>query len=84
MRNANVRGATLQGATLSGADLRVWADMTAADLRGADLEHTNLTMLGPILTGAAYNAETKWPLGFHPQNRGAVPAAEEGESDEPK
>jgi uncharacterized protein YjbI with pentapeptide repeats len=62
--------ADLRGATLSGSDMNS-ARLTGADLRGADLRRTTDLGTGD-LTGARYNAQTRWPQGFNPVKAGAV------------
>jgi uncharacterized protein YjbI with pentapeptide repeats len=61
LRGANLRGSILHQANLSRADLRE-ADLTAADVHGVSL------------TGALYNASTRWDeeIDFNPQAAGAV------------
>ncbi len=54
-----LRGAVLSGANLSGANLRE-ARLWEAVLRKANL------------SGARYDANTKWPEGFDPVAKGAV------------
>ena len=67
------------GVDLSGLDLRnlrmSHANLRGANLSGADLSGTNLEfarLMGVSLTGAKYNARTKWPTGFDPVKAGAV------------
>jgi uncharacterized protein YjbI with pentapeptide repeats len=70
----NLAGAILSGTELHGADLRgtilKQADLQSANLCGAVLRHTDLT--GEKLTGARYDARTRWPTGFDPLRHGAV------------
>jgi uncharacterized protein YjbI with pentapeptide repeats len=73
-------GASLQGANLAGFQLPE-ADLAGAKLTGANFEGAFL--LGANLTGAdlngtkfneaRYDERTKWPQGFDPTQRGAVP-----------
>jgi hypothetical protein len=46
------------------------ADLDGADLRGATLTATHLEATN--LTGARYDAHTRWPSGFDPEKAGAV------------
>jgi uncharacterized protein YjbI with pentapeptide repeats len=51
-----------------------------ADLRGADLSHaevwsgplSGVYLPPPVLTGAIYDAHTRWPPGFDPASYGAL------------
>ena len=74
LRGANFRGADLIGAYLTGADLREailrgvdlrGVDLTWADLREADLREADLSLV--FLRGTKYNAYTKFPKGFDPE-----------------
>jgi hypothetical protein len=78
LEQADLRGADLQDAYLGGTNL------TGADLRGANLDVASLEepsgyFGGPIpdpitakLTGARYDARTRWLQDFDPQKYGAV------------
>jgi len=66
LRNADLRRAALAGRRFDRVSL------AGADLRGADLRGTNLSLLGGVLKGAAYDDSTQWPEGFFPEMRGAV------------
>jgi hypothetical protein len=59
----NFRGANLQGANMRGVSFWI-CDFAGADLADADL------------TGAAFDAATRWPVGFDPQTHGARPMQE--------
>jgi len=73
----DLRAADLTGADLTNAWL-CWADLGHADLRRANLSNAVLygsTIRGSIpigLTGARYDASTRWPDNFDPQRHGAV------------
>jgi uncharacterized protein YjbI with pentapeptide repeats len=83
----NLRGAILRRANLQ-VTMLVNADLTHADLRGADLGGNSVwypyedlgdrEVLGPTnltgadMTGARYDARTRWPAGYHPRLHGAV------------
>ena len=56
---ANLAGARLRGASFRGAELR------EANMAGAHLERT-------YFKGAVYDARTRWPAGFDPQEYGCV------------
>jgi Pentapeptide repeats (8 copies) len=85
LTRANLEGANLAGADLAAADLRS-ATLQHASLRGADLRGTDLRGAGSHvpanlhradLTGARYDAATRWPRGFKPARRGCLgPPAE--------
>jgi uncharacterized protein YjbI with pentapeptide repeats len=82
---ANLRGAKLSGARLTGARF-VLANLRGVDLRHVDLRSTLLIyadlrgadLLGAAgrlpadLSGARYDAQTRWPQGFDPARHGAV------------
>jgi uncharacterized protein YjbI with pentapeptide repeats len=83
--DANLSGAILRGACLCYADLRR-ADLTGARLMHADLDYANLTdaklfgtdlrharLSRARLRGARYDRATRWPAGFDPRARGAIP-----------
>ncbi len=65
---AVLRRAAFVQASLAGADLRradlTDADLSQADLRGADL--TGATLADTRLTGAEFDPDTKFPVGFTP------------------
>ena len=61
---ADLTGANLSGAVLSGAQL------DGANLRGTNLNNADLT--NASLIGAEYDANTRWPEGFNPDEAGAV------------
>ena len=67
---ADLRGALMTLVTLKRADLRL-ADLSRANFGSVDLTDANLD--GAILRGLRYNAETRWPKGFDPRTRGAIP-----------
>jgi hypothetical protein len=54
-----------RGADLGEADFRD-AQILGCDFRGANLEHADLT-------AATYDAATRWPEGFDPEEHGAMP-----------
>jgi uncharacterized protein YjbI with pentapeptide repeats len=58
LRNADLRGAY------------IFADLEGADLRGADLRRPEF--FGVNITGAQYDAATRWPVGFRPALYGAI------------
>lgn len=58
LSEANLRGAVLKRASLLGTNLDR-ANLSGADLRDADVRNM-------ILTGAIYDAETRWPTGLLP------------------
>ena len=71
---ANLHGAHLRHADLSEAELPVdlsRADLSAANLRGADLSGAYKLMYA-TLSGAEYDTNTQWPIGFDPQELGAI------------
>jgi hypothetical protein len=85
LTRANLEGANLEGAALTTADLRSatlqHASLRGADLRGADLRgagsHVPANLHRADLTGARYDASTRWPRGFKPARRGCLgPPAE--------
>jgi uncharacterized protein YjbI with pentapeptide repeats len=61
---AILRGVNLYSASLIAVNLQ-GADLSGANLIGADLEDF-------CLDGATYNHETRWPIGFDPDSKGAV------------
>ena len=61
---AALTGTSFQRADLTGADLR-GANLARADLRDTDLSSTTLT-------GAHYDAETRFPEGFDPGAAGML------------
>jgi uncharacterized protein YjbI with pentapeptide repeats len=75
LRNADIQGADFTRARLVGADLR---GATAAHappdratcFHGADL--TDAKLGGADLRGATYDAETRFPRGFRPQDAGMI------------
>jgi uncharacterized protein YjbI with pentapeptide repeats len=76
--NADLRNANLQHANMGGGCTPL-VDLTGADLRGADLRETLLESWSryggrqtALLTGARYDARTRWPAGFDPAKHGAV------------
>lgn len=86
LRSANLRGARLDGAwlrtarldsaSLVGASLAE-TDLFRATLREADLSAADLSRARHLdaadLTGARYDASTRWPRGFDPVEAGASP-----------
>jgi hypothetical protein len=64
-----LEGADLSNTKLAGADL-TGVNLKGANLGGANLEDAELTRAD--LGGASYNRYTRWPLGFDPQQHGAV------------
>jgi hypothetical protein len=78
-RNANLRCANLRGAWCHMADFQ-GADLTDVDLAGATLKRaclegailTGANLAGVDLTGARYDTETRWPVGFDPERHGAM------------
>jgi hypothetical protein len=51
-----------------------WLPLAGADLSGADLRHLDLSgadLRGTKLQGAIYNDDTRWPVGFDPDQHGA-------------
>ena len=85
---ANLSGASLYGAALAGADMQgadlsgvdfYRSDLRAADLRGANLAGANLercTLTEADLRGATYSSQTRFPLGFDPQEHSVHPQDE--------
>lgn len=86
LRFSDLRDAILVEARLIGADLSS-ACLTGADLTGADVAYAifaDADLRGAIvlcdrindadLSGAIFDSATKWPSGFVPQNKGAVPS----------
>jgi uncharacterized protein YjbI with pentapeptide repeats len=79
LMGAALRGVKLVKANLTGADLRN-ADLTSAVVPGANLQSAKLQgatltgadLKGADLKGALYDAQTRWPDGFNPQERGAL------------
>jgi hypothetical protein len=84
LSGARLSGTTLRGARLSKVILK-GADLTHADLsravlngavlQGAKLQGANLTaadLTGAELKDALYDAQTRWPTGFDPQQHGAL------------
>ncbi|MEO1268552.1 MAG: ribosomal protein L7/L12 [Myxococcota bacterium] len=69
LSGASLIQARLNGANLRGANLR-GANLTNADLRGADLRSTRLGETR--LTGALYNAQTRWDKDIAHTQLGAV------------
>jgi uncharacterized protein YjbI with pentapeptide repeats len=70
LEGALLRGMDLHGAEFPGASFRD-ADLRSANLRGADLSGAK-GLISTDLTGAIYDARTRWPKGFDPQQHGAV------------
>jgi hypothetical protein len=74
LTSANLRDVTLTGAALSGADLTgadlAYGDLSGSILCGADL--ANALFYKTNLSCARYDARTRWPDGFDPQQHGAV------------
>jgi hypothetical protein len=80
LRGVNLRGAILSGCSLCNADLR-GADLTGADLSDARLDGAKFKgaclsavdasrargLASADLTGARYDAQTRWPDGFDPR-----------------
>lgn len=60
----DLTGTNLNEADLSEADME-WGILRGANLRGANLSGTNLSM-------TRYNDITIWPIGFNPEEAGAV------------
>jgi uncharacterized protein YjbI with pentapeptide repeats len=78
---ANLRGADLTGANLKDLELGGWTakeferlDLRGANLKAVDLTGEELTGNSVDLTGARYNAQTRWPAGFVPSRHGAIKA----------
>lgn len=83
LRDAHLEKARLAGAKLMGADLRdahlLDANLRRANLEGADLAGANLirvnlegaNLRGATLDAALYDASTRWPKGFNPEEAGA-------------
>jgi hypothetical protein len=74
MGGAHLEGANLHGARMVGADLR-GTSLAGAELTGADLTKATLDKNGfepAELTGARYDARTRWPKGFDPRQHGAL------------
>ncbi len=69
LRHANLSLTTLSDASLRGADLSR-ADLSNANADGSDLRRADLTRV--TLTGALYDASTRWPAGFDPIKHGMV------------
>jgi uncharacterized protein YjbI with pentapeptide repeats len=66
--------ATATRVDLSHADLTL-ASLGNANLRGANLcgaDFNGAWLPGTNLTGARYDATTRWPAGFRPERRGAI------------
>ena len=70
-RSADLRNARCVGARLAGTDLRD-VNLSGAWLHNADLRFAQLRRTR--LSGARYSEGTRWPAGFDPRSRGAVPA----------
>jgi hypothetical protein len=92
LRGVDLRGSVLAGASLLNANLTgavlIGADLTGARLDGARLTGAHLSqadvsrargLLTADLTGARYDARTRWPDGFDPTASGAVMVTEPGE-----
>jgi uncharacterized protein YjbI with pentapeptide repeats len=88
LQEAILEEADLSGADLRGADLRKaylgGANLAGTDLRGADLRVSSwwevswgdgriVPQTTTDLTGARYDAQTRWPAGFDPRKHGAIP-----------
>ena len=69
MSGRDLIGADFTGANLSGAVLR-GAQLDGANLRGTNLNNADLS--NASLMGAEYDANTRWPKGFDPDDAGAV------------
>ena len=69
LRGVDFATADLRDADLSRAILRE-ADLAGADLRGANL--TGAILADAQLEGALYNDETRWPVGFDPDDHGVI------------
>jgi uncharacterized protein YjbI with pentapeptide repeats len=81
LRNANIAGADFTRVRLTGADLRgVTATHSRPDRAtcfcGADLSEAKLA--GVDLRGAVYDAETRFPRGFRPEQAGMVSGRRKG------
>jgi hypothetical protein len=63
LEGADLSHMNLRGFDLSAANLR-YADLRGADLRGASL-------FTAVMDGAVYDEETRWPVGFDPEQHGA-------------
>jgi uncharacterized protein YjbI with pentapeptide repeats len=70
LRQADLRGADLRGSCLRKAHLEA-AHLEGADLRGADLFGWK-GREPASLTGAHYDARTRWPGSYDPQRHGAT------------
>jgi hypothetical protein len=84
LKGCSLTGACLRGADLQFARLSE-ADLCGADLRGVDFGHGGKWVDSAgvavddtdpadawFLSGARYNAHTRWPEGFNPQRHGMV------------
>ncbi len=79
LNGANLSHANLQQTDLQHVDLN-WANLQGSDLTGANLFQANLgwanlsdTQLSEAnLADAHYNAQTKWPVDFSPQQAGCI------------
>jgi uncharacterized protein YjbI with pentapeptide repeats len=69
MRSVSLREADLSQTSLREANLGR-ADLSEANLCGADL--TGVALRGAGLLQAAYNRQTKWPVGLIPTITGAI------------
>jgi len=71
--NTNFEGVTAINADFGGSDLClarfVAADLRGSNFKGADLagvDFSDCNLLGVILTGAFWDEQTVWPVGFNP------------------
>ena len=74
LTNADLQFADLRGADLREARLRV-IDLIRPGWRTptyVEATRRRLKLADVILTGARYDAHTRWPVGFDPQHHGAV------------
>jgi uncharacterized protein YjbI with pentapeptide repeats len=75
LRGANLAQANLRDTSLYGADLRD-SDLSGADMSTARLEAPNNRSAASRwrlkLTGARYDARTRWPADFDPVKHGAI------------
>ena len=86
LRGASLYKASLQRADLTLADLR-GADLRRADLSGAVLVNANLegtSLQDVVLSDITYDAQTVWPIGFHPDRPAPAVAAASGSQHRPK
>jgi uncharacterized protein YjbI with pentapeptide repeats len=79
LNGANLSKANLQQTNLSGADLN-WTNLTGTNLRGANLREAALgwadlsqaDLEEASFENTKYNAQTKWPEDFSPEEAGCI------------